>query len=80
MTAIFIAFPRRCILPTAAIEEEIERLIGMLDDREAASVDLEPDADLEESGDVETETWAEWRPMNVVAIPSRPVRLRGTEK
>lgn len=70
MTDQLIPFPRRSIMPSIAIADEIERLIGILDEREARFVDCEPDADFEENGDAETETRPEWRPLKVVSLRS----------
>lgn len=78
MTANVIVFPRRCRIPSAAIEDEIERLIAVLDERQAAYEDLEPDPDFEEGCDSETETWQEWRPSKVVVLRPRRNRGRGS--
>jgi hypothetical protein len=61
MTAKMNPFSQQFALPSAAIEDEIERLIAMLDEREAAQEDLEPDPDLEDGGDAEIEAWPEYR-------------------
>jgi len=61
MPAKLVVFPRQCKMPSAVIEETIERLIAILDEREAAFEDLEPDPDLEDGCDAETETWSECR-------------------
>jgi hypothetical protein len=59
-------------MPSSAIEDEIERLIAMLDERQAASEDLEPDPDYEDGADAETETWPEWNAAKVVLIRLQP--------
>jgi len=75
VTAKLIVLPRKCDIPSAAIEDLIERLIAVLDERQAACEDLEPDPDYEDGGDAETETWREWRPAKGVLL--RPRRISG---
>jgi hypothetical protein len=77
MAAELIAFPRQWSIPTAAIEDEIERLIAILDERQAACEHLEPDPDLEEAGDAETVAWPDWRPAKVVSIGPHPTSASG---
>jgi len=72
VTAKLIVLPRKCEIPSAAIEDLIERLIAVLDERQAACEDLEPDPDYEDGGDAETETWPDWNAAKVVSIRSRP--------
>ena len=72
MTAKLIAFPRQCNIPSSAIEDEIERLIALLDERQAACDDLEPDPDLEDVGEAETASWPDISTAKVVSIRSRP--------
>lgn len=44
------------------VEALVDRLVALLDAEDAASYDMEPDADFEESDEGETETWSEWHP------------------
>ena len=70
MAAELIAFPLNWSMQIAALEDEIERLIAILDEWQAGCEDLEPDPDLEEAGDAETATWPDWSPAKVVTIGS----------
>ena len=61
VTTTVIAFPLKCKIPSAAIEDEIERLIAVLDERQAVCEDLEPEPDFEDGGDAEIGAWGDWR-------------------
>ncbi len=71
MTAKLIVFPGKCRIPSAAIEDEIERLIAVLDERQAACEGLEPEPDFEDGGDTENEAWPDWRPSKDVLLRPR---------
>jgi hypothetical protein len=73
MAVNVIAFPRTCNIPSDAIEDQIERLIAILDERQASCEDMEPEPDFEEGGDAEVVNWPDWQPAKVVMLRRRSV-------
>lgn len=80
MAAKLIVFPKKCCIPSPAIEELIARLIAILDERQAACADREPDVDFEDGGDAEIEVWPDWRPAKVVLVDPRHKSRRGQRR
>ena len=50
MSAVILMFPKSDRLPRAAIEATIERLIDLLDDSDAPTMECEPEVDEDSDG------------------------------